>query len=185
MSHFPRMMGNKGGELILEAQWIIENHQNHCAKLKFLKHQITVFQNIDQIIDRNRLIESLSLGRRVLDGMPHDNNLANHTENAVINFEDVVEREKEDIGQQVEQWRREVEYLEYLNGMYEVLLSMMNNEERLIVQMRYERGMSMEMIASQPLGINEGQYRSESTIRRIIKRVFNRLDHIMAIQICA
>lgn len=170
---------------MLKSQWIIENHQNHCAKVKFLKHQIEVFQDTDHILDRNGLIESLSGGRRVLDGMPHGSRISSRTENAVMHLESEMEREKRDIDLQIAQWKREVEYLEYLIGIYDVLFNMVSEEERLILQLKYEKGMSVEQIASQPLAASEGQFRSESTIRRMVKRIFNRLDELIAIQYCA
>ena len=71
---------------MLKSQWIIENHQNHCAKVKFLKHQIEVFQDTDHILDRNGLIESLSGGRRVLDGMPHGSGTSSRTESTVMHL---------------------------------------------------------------------------------------------------
>ena len=159
---------------MLSADWLFSNHSTHLVVIKLLTAKL---DEIDEMRNRscseqNKDIETWSVARPVLDGMPTGTSQSSRTERIVIKNEDIYSdkayaRKQEELRQY--QW-----YVQ----LYTLLVETFTAKEKWFVDQHYNQQLTLVAMTSLPDSPFYGCDRS--TVWKFKKRLLTKADAILS-----
>lgn len=164
--------------MFTDAKDLLKSHRQILCRLQAAKIELKAY-TAKPSADTDDIIESMALGKRLLDGMPKSRNYGSSTEYIAMRYHGHLHKEAASYEARINGLKSEIRGLKTQLALYEAVMASLNERETQFVALYYDQDMSYAHLSETCILPNSQTYYSISTLRRMNQAILRKADEII------